>query len=105
MLEMNIRKKNNLHKFLELQNHRYDPGFYLGGNVNPIISARRPNKYGYVLIVLGVFFFLLVIKAWPRIEPKAAGFIPLAFAVLVISAGAKLIKRCRGYKKNSRNHR
>jgi hypothetical protein len=29
------------------QDHRYDPGYFTGGNIHPLLKARRPNKYGY----------------------------------------------------------
>lgn len=36
----------------EWQDHRYDPGYFTGGKIHPLLKARRPNKYGYVLIQL-----------------------------------------------------
>ena len=50
------------------QDHRYDPGYFTGGNIHPLLKARRPNKYGYVLILSGLgflfvaFFGLLAIR-------------------------------------------
>lgn len=38
------------------QDHRYDPGYFTGGNIHPLLKARRPNKYGYFLIVSGLAF-------------------------------------------------
>jgi hypothetical protein len=36
-------KSDALERALEAQNHRYDPGYYMGGQINLLISARRPN--------------------------------------------------------------
>ena len=44
----------------ELQDHRFDPGHFTGGRIDPLLKARRPNPYGYVLLVGGfISIFLL----------------------------------------------
>jgi hypothetical protein len=37
------------HDIKDWQDHRYDPGYFTGGNIHPLLKASRPNKYGYVL--------------------------------------------------------
>jgi hypothetical protein len=41
----------------EHDEHRYDPGYWTGGRIDPILSVRRPNRYGLFLI-LGSFLTL-----------------------------------------------
>lgn len=84
-------KKDAIQDFKELQDHRYDPGFYTGGNINPLLSAKRPNKYGYFLIVFGAFVLFLSIMV-PSADPIDARPVTMAFSVLVILAGLRLLK-------------
>jgi len=37
----------------------YDPGYFTGGNIHPLLKAKRPNKYGYVLISSGLGFLFV----------------------------------------------
>jgi hypothetical protein len=72
------------------QDHRYDPGYFTGGNIHPILKAKRPNKYGYVLILsgLGLLFFAFFGRDRFRIEVV----LQVAMALLMIAAGVKLVK-------------
>ena len=78
----------------EWQEHRYDPGHYTGGNIHPLIIARRPNRYGYLLIVSGVLVLTLIVLAIRagRIDWYGT-FVSLAFICFVLVVGFKLITR------------
>jgi hypothetical protein len=39
----------------EWQDHRYDPGYFTGGRISPFLTGPRPNRYGWVLIITGLF--------------------------------------------------
>lgn len=90
------KEKDNdpIQNLMEWQDHRYDPGHFTGGNIHPILKGRRPNKYGYFLILVGVLILLLV---WLGSRATAldwyAAVIQIALAVLVIVAGLKLLKK------------
>jgi hypothetical protein len=78
----------------EWQEHLYDPGHFTGGNIDPLLTGPRPNRYGYILILAGeimlVFMIITLIKAkhsWPIL---IAG---IPFTGLVLLAGFKLIKK------------
>lgn len=74
----------------EWQDHRYDPGYFVGGKIDPLLKARRPNKYGYLLIFSGLcslVFALFVRDHWYE------AVLQLAVAMLLIAAGAKLVVR------------
>jgi hypothetical protein len=71
----------------EWQDHRYDPGYFTGGNIHPLLKARRPNKYGYVLILSGAcILFLALFGRWYD------AVLQIALALLMIAAGVKLAK-------------
>jgi len=73
------------------QDHRYDPGYFTGGNIHPILKARRPNKYGYVLILSGLLGFLFSAFFGPdRLWTEV--ILQIAMALLLIAAGVKLVK-------------
>jgi len=48
----------------EWQDHRYDPGYFTGGNIHPTLKARRPNKYGYFLL-FGALIIIIVLFLGP----------------------------------------
>jgi hypothetical protein len=80
----------------EWQDHLYDPGYFTGDNIDPLLTGPRPNRYGYVLIFAGaimlIFMAVTTVKeklAWPILITG----IPLS--VLVLLAGFKLIKKQR----------
>ena len=83
-----------IERLLEWQDHRYDPGYYTGGNIHPLFTGRRPNKYGYYLIGSGAMTLIVVVLA------IKAGAMPLYAALtlaplllLVFVAGFKLVRK------------
>ncbi|HSB09948.1 MAG TPA: phage holin family protein [Blastocatellia bacterium] len=50
-----------IERLIEWQEHRYDPGYYTGGNIHPLYAASRPNKYGYILIAWAVMILIVVV--------------------------------------------
>jgi hypothetical protein len=57
-MKHSIKDKDPFHDVKDWQDHRYDPGYYTGGNIHPLLKARRPNKYGYVLVFSGLIMLL-----------------------------------------------
>jgi hypothetical protein len=72
------------------QDHRYDPGYFTGGNIHPLLKARRPNKYGYVLILSGLCVLFIAFLGGERLGIEAV--LQIAMALLLIAAGVKLVK-------------
>jgi hypothetical protein len=72
------------------QDHRYDPGYFTGGNIHPLLKARRPNKYGYILILSGLVSLFIAFfgrdRSWIEVVPQ------IAMALLLVAAGVKLVK-------------
>jgi hypothetical protein len=75
------------HDLKDWQDHRYDPGYFTGGNVHPLLKAKRPNKYGYFLVLSGLsILFLALFGRWYN------AVLQMALALLMIAAGVKLSK-------------
>jgi hypothetical protein len=72
------------------QDHRYDPGYFTGGNIHPLLKGRRPNKYGYVLILSGLGFFFVAFLGRDRLSIEVV--LQIAMALLLVAAGVKLVK-------------
>ena len=72
------------------QDHRYDPGYFTGGNIHPLLKARRPNKHGYVLILSGLGFLFVAFFGGDRLWIDVV--VQIAMALLLIAAGVKLVK-------------
>jgi hypothetical protein len=76
----------------EWQDHRLDPGYFTGGRIHPMYRSRKPNPWGWVLVVIGglsaVYAPLAVSAGKPLFEGIWAG----ALAVLWIMAGVRLVR-------------
>ena len=72
------------------QDHRYDPGYYTGGNIHPLLKARRPNKYGYFLIASGPCFLFVAFFGRGRLWIEV--ILQIAMGLLLIAAGVKLVR-------------
>jgi hypothetical protein len=79
--------------------HRYDPGYYLGGRIHPLLKRRRdasgnyrPNPYGYLLIFGGLTTVMsgAFIPDGPHSFRAAIAFIVAAKALFQFAAGWKL---------------
>src|SRR4051794_2806321 len=54
------KDSDSIQEFREWQDHQYDPGYNVGGRIPPMYLGKRPNKYGYVLLLLGSLPLALV---------------------------------------------
>jgi hypothetical protein len=81
----------------EWQDHRLDPGYFTGGRIHPMYRSRKPNRWGWVLIVIGSFTAL----TFPWILLSGTSVVGIAWigaiAALQLAAGIRLV---RGPKKN-----
>ena len=75
------------------QDHRYDPGYFTGGNIHPLSKARRPNKYGYILILGGLVSLFIAFFDRDRLWIEVV--LQIAMVLLLVAAGVKLV---RGYR-------
>jgi hypothetical protein len=80
------------HDIKEWQDHRYDPGYFTGGRVHPVLRGRRPNKYGWVLMATGLLS-VLILGAAVRTGDTWLLFGLAASAVINLAAGTALIRR------------
>ena len=78
----------------EWQDHRYDPGYFTGGRIHPILKGRRPNRYGWLLLASGLVGFAFIFArsdggdfAWWQYVLGAA------YGLLYVVAGFKLLRR------------
>jgi hypothetical protein len=96
MAEMDVHHMDNrdpLPKALEWQDHRYDPGYYLGGKIDPMLTARRPNKHGYYLVICSVFMLILTFMMRSSFTEPFSWLITIAIQFFLLWVGIKLIKK------------
>ena len=85
---------NPIERLYEWQEDRYDPGYFIGGNIHPLISGPRPNKYGYLLIASGLMTVIIMVLALKAGQlPLYEVFVLTPLIVLVFVAGFKLIRK------------
>jgi phosphotransferase system glucose/maltose/N-acetylglucosamine-specific IIC component len=95
MTKRHLQGPDPFERIREAQDHRYDPGFFTGGNIDPMLAAPRPNRYGWVLLIIGIAF-LAVVLSIPRSDISWwRFFLGIAFALLYVAAGIKLVRRRR----------
>ena len=70
--------------------HRYDPGYFTGGNIHPLLKAKRPNKYGYFLVLSGLGSLFVACFGRDRLWIEVV--LQIAMALLLIATGVKLVK-------------
>ena len=81
----------------EVQDHRYDPGYWTGGRTHPLYRrSRHGNRYGWFVIGIGLFAVAhgaatLRDRNWPLV-PTLLG---LALGVVFVVIGARLIRPMR----------
>jgi hypothetical protein len=94
-------------RLIEWQEHRYDPGHYTGGNIDPFLKGSRPNKYGFVLIFGGVIILIFAVLLVTSHEPLRWYYstLQVAFALLAIVAGTKLLKKPKAGNSRARRGR
>src|SRR5262245_56407022 len=89
------REPDPFHDIREWQDHRYDPGYFLGGRIHPILKGGRRNPYGFVLIVgglLSIFFLGAALRAgqlWMVLTMGFGGFVSVAAHFALLRRGKK----------------
>jgi len=89
-------------RLMEWQDHRYDPGYFLGGRIHPILLAPRPKKFGYLLIIFGSSYLLLpcfLVSADPlRLLDLEFGCGIAALMLLLMLTGYGTVQLAAGFK-------
>ena len=77
----------------EWQNHQYDPGHYLGGNIRPQLKHGLGTKGGKYLGVLFLVFGVMsgTVMVLSIMEGMGINLVGLMFSVLFIFAGLRLM--------------
>lgn len=102
-MKRQAKDRDALRDTKEWQDHRYDPGHFLGGNIHPLLKGARPNKYGYVLILGGLGILVIVFFGRNHMLYWYYAVFQMCVALLMITAGVKLIKKPnRGRRQNRR---
>ena len=95
---MSKRRKQQGDPFADLkewQDHRLDPGYFTGGRVHPVLKGKRPNRYGYVLLVGGlisVFALGGIVRSGQTWMMFSTGI----GAIVGIAAGLALLRKGSG---------
>ena len=92
-----------LARIREAQDHRLDPGFFTGGQVDPLLTGPRPNPYGWYLLgssLLGGLFtgFALHERNAYWLNYVLLGSLMLLGAV----AGVRLLRSPRRHERRAR---
>ena len=93
--------------------HQYDPGYWVGERVPPIVLGPRPNPLGYLLVLLGSLGIGVLAVGWAVGHGPAGDGSPVlgtlaygAAMVLLITAGLALLRpRTRPTRRGPRGHR
>ena len=75
-------------RWREIQNNRYNPGYWTGGKIDPVITALRPNRHGYVELASGALTLFLAAAVG---APVPLRFVLGLLGFISITAGIKLL--------------
>ncbi|MDF2519697.1 MAG: hypothetical protein K0R84_325 [Clostridia bacterium] len=95
------KKDDYIEKIQEWQEHQYDPGYYIGGNIPPVIThTGRPKLLGWFWVISAIVSAIIVgvmLKAvYEAEEIVSILIIAVPLYVLIIFyfiAGIRLIKK------------
>ncbi|MDD5543792.1 MAG: DUF308 domain-containing protein [Acidobacteriia bacterium] len=73
----------------EWLDHRYDPGYFLGGRIHPMFRVKRPSPFGWIFLVFGAFSLASSIVALREISYLAIPSVAMSF--LWILAGSAML--------------
>ena len=76
----------------EWQDHRYDPGYFLGGTIHPLYKIRRSSPFGCAFLLAGTFALAFSFAALKQSAYYAA-VIPGAVSLLMILAGSRMLSK------------
>jgi hypothetical protein len=79
----------------EAQDHRYDPGYFVGGRIDPMLTGARPNRYGWVLLIMGILLAGIFLFSDSSDVEWWRWLLLGAYALLLLTAGVKLLRRKR----------
>jgi hypothetical protein len=94
----NDRPRDPVEDWREIMDNRYNPGYWVGGRIHPLIKAgqseKKPNKYGWVLIPSGMFAIALGASSfrgggWETIS----GIWPVLVGTVMVVAGGIMLSR------------
>ena len=61
-------ESTGMQPYLEWQEKQYLSGYYVGGRIPPIFYGKRPNKFGYLLLVTGgLTLIALLFGVWSKL--------------------------------------
>jgi len=88
-----------IQRFLEWQEKQYLPGYYPGGRIPPIFYGKRPNKFGYLLLLTGSATLIMVglalwsaLTAATLLEGSRPLLITTMIGLLQLVAGWRLLQ-------------
>ena len=97
----NHSQNDYIEKMIELQEHQYDPGYYTGGNLHPLVThTGRPEVLGWFWVisvpiysVLLAYVFIRFFKIEDLFIIIMCAIIVFGLAVLQFVSGIRLIKK------------
>lgn len=102
-MKKNDVPKDYLEKINDWQDHQYDPGYYTGGNIPPVLTdPGRPKLLGWFLIISSLILAIIMAVFFKSIF-KIEDVLPISF-LATFSYGVFLLQSIWGWrliKKNS----
>ncbi|MEO8083479.1 MAG: hypothetical protein ABI780_06630 [Ardenticatenales bacterium] len=104
-----------IERFVEWQDHQYDPGHWTGGRIPPIYRSDRPNRVGWLLIFGGASYSTIILlisvsngdlrELWTGMIESPENLLLAAVSVLCILSGVRLVRGPRRVRRPTRQTR
>ncbi len=90
--EIHHEPDDGIHRFLEWQDHQYDPGHFRGGRLHPSLTRSRLNPFGWWALGIAVLY-LFGLAGWGEIKSLAQLAKAVGTALLITLAALRLLTR------------
>src|SRR5437660_1011797 len=89
------RSRDPFEDWREWQDHRYDPGYFLGGRIHPLYKVKRPSPFGWIFLISGAFTLAFGFAALKQ-QPSYDAIMPGLLGLLMILVGFRMLAKRPG---------
>ena len=88
---MSDNQKDPFEDWREWQDHRYDPGYFLGGRIHPLYKGKHSTPFGCAFLLMGTFALAFGFATLRHPSSAWQAVVPLLVGLLMVLAGSRMM--------------